>query len=102
MIRRPPRSTLFPYTTLFRSIFDLRGVQPTSVRAGMIPCGGIVRPVAARRVLLAGDPAGMVSPVTAGGIHTALKHRAAAGHSIADDLSGESEEPSGWVGKSYT
>src|SRR3712207_7420014 len=24
MIRRPPRSTLFPYTTLFRSIFDAR------------------------------------------------------------------------------
>src|SRR2546422_11037152 len=23
MIRRPPRSTLFPYTTLFRSVFDL-------------------------------------------------------------------------------
>src|SRR3989442_9798629 len=26
MIRRPPRSTLFPYTTLFRSLL-LRGVQ---------------------------------------------------------------------------
>src|SRR5256885_16268400 len=29
MIRRPPRSTLFPYTTLFRSIrydFDTRGI----------------------------------------------------------------------------
>src|SRR3712207_8261620 len=25
MIRRPPRSTLFPYTTLFRSVFDLGG-----------------------------------------------------------------------------
>src|SRR2546426_2468201 len=24
MIRRPPRSTLFPYTTLFRSICDIR------------------------------------------------------------------------------
>src|SRR2546422_9899217 len=24
MIRRPPRSTLFPYTTLFRSILDRR------------------------------------------------------------------------------
>src|SRR2546422_4633334 len=24
MIRRPPRSTLFPYTTLFRSITDLQ------------------------------------------------------------------------------
>src|SRR5690349_24565118 len=25
MIRRPPRSTLFPYTTLFRSVIFLRG-----------------------------------------------------------------------------
>src|SRR3989442_7982100 len=25
MIRRPPRSTLFPYTTLFRSLSDLIG-----------------------------------------------------------------------------
>src|SRR2546430_12642603 len=25
MIRRPPRSTLFPYTTLFRSLTDERG-----------------------------------------------------------------------------
>src|SRR3712207_7115115 len=23
MIRRPPRSTLFPYTTLFRSVFEM-------------------------------------------------------------------------------
>src|SRR5256885_15852688 len=26
MIRRPPRSTLFPYTTLFRSLFFLFGL----------------------------------------------------------------------------
>src|ERR1043165_5695061 len=26
MIRRPPRSTLFPYTTLFRSLFKIRCV----------------------------------------------------------------------------
>src|SRR3712207_7222407 len=25
MIRRPPRSTLFPYTTLFRSVLDMHG-----------------------------------------------------------------------------
>src|SRR3712207_8963663 len=25
MIRRPPRSTLFPYTTLFRSVVDVDG-----------------------------------------------------------------------------
>src|SRR5438876_8156973 len=27
MIRRPPRSTLFPYTTLFRSYMQVRGAQ---------------------------------------------------------------------------
>src|SRR5260370_23597875 len=32
MIRRPPRSTLFPYTTLFRSHFG-HGAGPTQVRA---------------------------------------------------------------------
>src|SRR3989441_10899735 len=39
MIRRPPRSTLFPYTTLFRSIpvalFDIaKGAVPVLVFAG--------------------------------------------------------------------
>src|SRR2546430_12397419 len=33
MIRRPPRSTLFPYTTLFRSEHD-RGHQPGGLRLG--------------------------------------------------------------------
>src|SRR5256885_13037851 len=28
MIRRPPRSTLFPYTTLFRSVLLLRHLDP--------------------------------------------------------------------------
>src|SRR2546430_4138694 len=27
MIRRPPRSTLFPYTTLFRSLYDIYHMQ---------------------------------------------------------------------------
>src|SRR3712207_7490162 len=31
MIRRPPRSTLFPYTTLFRSPADLAGEQRRAV-----------------------------------------------------------------------
>src|SRR3712207_8103253 len=46
MIRRPPRSTLFPYTTLFRS--SLRGLERESVikeeaGAGDIIPGLIVR-----------------------------------------------------------
>jgi len=74
-------------------IADFRGMPPSSARAGMIPCGGVVRKAAARRVLLLGDAAGMVSPVTAGGIHTALKHGLAAGHAIADFLSGRQDDP---------
>src|SRR2546430_6932387 len=34
MIRRPPRSTLFPYTTLFRSLLEVfkRFTEPQNVR----------------------------------------------------------------------
>src|SRR2546422_8594438 len=35
MIRRPPRSTLFPYTTLFRSLSDILG-NHSVVLAGSI------------------------------------------------------------------
>src|SRR2546422_5786455 len=31
MIRRPPRSTLFPYTTLFRSLPGMDGLQATQI-----------------------------------------------------------------------
>src|SRR5256885_4295022 len=31
MIRRPPRSTLFPYTTLFRSYIVLQGVETETI-----------------------------------------------------------------------
>src|SRR2546430_3933122 len=48
MIRRPPRSTLFPYTTLFRSVFHERvtGVRQVSFFAFTFlgqPCFGIRR-----------------------------------------------------------
>src|SRR2546430_17013738 len=36
MIRRPPRSTLFPYTTLFRSDFLTRGGIASVVAVGTI------------------------------------------------------------------
>src|SRR3712207_7828109 len=48
MIRRPPRSTLFPYTTLFRS---LPGLLATARRAGPVrlPTLGGVPPAAGGR-----------------------------------------------------
>ena len=43
----------------------------------------------------------MVSPVTAGGIHTALKHRLASGHAVADFLQGKREDPCDWLVQTY-
>src|SRR3712207_7476957 len=37
MIRRPPRSTLFPYTTLFRSPPEYNGIKPTAADGVEIP-----------------------------------------------------------------
>src|SRR2546423_3434817 len=39
MIRRPPRSTLFPYTTLFRSIFAPEAPDETVALPGPVPAG---------------------------------------------------------------
>jgi flavin-dependent dehydrogenase len=82
-------------------VADVRGREPASIRAGAIPCGGVVRPVATERALLVGDAAGMVSPVTAGGIHTALKHGLAAGHAVAEFLEGKCEDPAQWFAATY-
>src|SRR6266542_6662139 len=40
MIRRPPRSTLFPYTTLFRSRAPRQGIHPDRQRSGPSPGPG--------------------------------------------------------------
>src|SRR3712207_8183444 len=36
MIRRPPRSTLFPYTTLFRSDLGYEAISLTGSQAGIV------------------------------------------------------------------
>ena len=55
-------------------------------RSGLIPCGGPVRPFASPNVLLIGDAAGHVSPLTGGGIRLAFRYGRRAGQLIADHL----------------
>src|SRR2546422_1986275 len=50
MIRRPPRSTLFPYTTLFRSLFERR------IGGGELPLAAIDQhEIRKRSALIDGD-----------------------------------------------
>jgi len=67
--------------------------MPTATRAGLIPCGGPVRPLAAANVILTGDAAGIVSPVTAGGIHSAWRHGDAVGTAIGRHLRAGGPDP---------
>ena len=55
-------------------------------RSGLIPCGGPLRTIAAPGVLLIGDAAGWVSPMTGGGIRLAFKFGRRAASLIADHL----------------
>lgn len=61
-------------------------MRPSATRAGLIPCGGPVAPIAAPGVILTGDAAGIVSPVTAGGIHSAWQHGWTVGEAIGRHL----------------
>ena len=70
--------------------FDLASMNIVARRAGLIPVGGPVDPIAGDRLLLVGGAAGLVSPLTAGGIHTALESGPAAALSIAAALARDS------------
>lgn len=67
-------------------VFDFSAARIAGRRSGPIPVGGLVRPFSAEGVLLVGDAAGLVSPLTAGGIHPAFRYGKRAGQVIADHL----------------
>src|SRR3712207_7782727 len=45
MIRRPPRSTLFPYTTLFRSLYNIDNIKVEHRHVKHCPEFSSIRPV---------------------------------------------------------
>src|SRR5215469_10569093 len=62
-------------------------------RSGLIPTGGPVNPLGRGRVLLIGDAAGLVSPVTGGGIHTALHFGRRAAQLVSDWMEDRGPHP---------
>jgi digeranylgeranylglycerophospholipid reductase len=84
--RRPARPDLDAFVDRVSRVVDLAGAREVGRRGGPIPVGGPVRPFASREVVLVGDAAGLVSPLTGGGIHSALRSGRAAGLAIAGHL----------------
>ena len=91
--RLPGKPRLKAFTEKLSALFDFSRARVIHHRGGLIPVGGRVRQWHGERVLLAGDAAGIVSPLTAGGIHTALESGWRAGHAIADFLGGAGPHP---------
>jgi flavin-dependent dehydrogenase len=90
---RPRRPELGGFLRRLRDFLDIREIRVTSRRSGLIPCGGVVSNLGSRRVMLVGDAAGMVSPVTGGGIHTALHYGRRAAVLIANHLGHRGPDP---------
>lgn len=81
--RKPSVAAL---TARANSVFGLSELRIVERRSGLIPTGGPVTPLGRGRVLLTGDAAGLVSPLTGGGIHTALHFGRRAAQLISDHL----------------
>src|SRR2546422_10433373 len=81
MIRRPPRSTLFPYTTLFRSIEEVEEFDERCQRPALVKLDGAADAQIGLNV-------GRAAELIEGGFH-AVDH-----HSIAD-RGGQRDGPRG-------
>ncbi|HEY0105313.1 MAG TPA: NAD(P)/FAD-dependent oxidoreductase [Rhizomicrobium sp.] len=91
--RRPARPDLGALLRRLKSVCDIKAIHVRQRRSGLIPSGGTLRHIGTRRVLLVGDAAGMVSPVTGGGIHTALHFGRRSAQLVCDYLNDRGPHP---------
>jgi len=90
---RPKKPELGGFLRRLKSFCDLRQIKVIERRSGLIPSGGTLNQLGSRRVMLVGDAAGMVSPVTGGGIHTALHFGRRAAQLVSDHLEDRGPHP---------
>lgn len=81
--RKPDLAAFVAHT---EKAFGWSNLRVVGRRSGLIPSGGPLRKIAAPGVLLIGDAAGWVSPMTGGGIRLAFKYGRRAASLIADHM----------------
>ena len=90
---RPAKPDLGELLRRLKSVLDIRAVRVRERRSGLIPTGGTLNRIGRDRVLLIGDAAGTVSPVTGGGIYTALHFGRRAAQLVCDYLCDHGQHP---------
>ncbi len=99
--RRPAKPSLDAFVATASRLFDFSRARVVARRSGPIPVGGAVRPISTAGVLLVGDAAGLVSPLTAGGIYTALAFGRQAGEAVAAHLTAGGPDPGPVLAAAY-
>ena len=92
-VRHGDKPDLAAFMARTEPAFGWSRLKIVGKRSGLIPCGGPLSHVAAPGVLLIGDAAGWVSPMTGGGIRLAFKYGRRAASLIADHLGNGGPEP---------
>lgn len=77
----------------FEHVFDFSQAKLVAKRGGLIPSGGVLKNIHQGPIMLMGDAAGVVSPLTGGGIHTALRYGKLTGNYVADYLKENKKHP---------
>jgi len=90
---RPHKPDMAALLNRMRTLCDLKDIRVRERRSGLIPTGGVLRNIGSGRVMLIGDAAGMVSPVTGGGIHTALHFGRRAAQLVSDWMEDRGPHP---------
>ena len=100
-VHRNARADMQKFIARIDPLFGLSGRPVVGRRGGVIPIGGLLRNFYGDRVLLIGDAAGMVSPLTAGGIHNAYRYGRIAADAVADHLEAGGPHPGPVVRRAY-
>ena len=90
---QPEKPDLAALLKRVRTLCDLKDIRVIERRSGLIPTSGVLSRIGNDRVMLIGDAAGMVSPVTGGGIHTALHFGRRAAQLVSDWLMDRGPHP---------
>lgn len=99
--RMPKRPDIDAFVARMKDSFDFSPASVVARRGGLIPVGGLVKPFADGNVILLGDAAGIVSPLTAGGIHTALHYGKALGEMLGQHLHHKAAHPATLLAELY-